>query len=289
MRNFMMLLLSLVALMLPSVSSALDVYGQVHPQRYTFFLTPNGGNALKAVNDKTAAMLDTAQKGNMRDALTVNAIQKEGYDAVGIAPFYPAERSQSTIRDDGNAVEAVTCIMTTVTVPNSTRNASMDRTWCKDEVGAEYIGFSGWLRQEAVQKACRVGEANCPVYLSLQGDDPTVRNDSVRFQPTQAPKMNTARIDEIKANGCALANEAIQLETHQPGNCKAITGIETRGSGPDNITAHFVTTTGETNNLEVSFDTAHTRTVMVRQGGSFYSQRLKDGKWVCVGAYGKCF
>lgn len=104
MRNIITLLLSLAVLILPSMSFALDVYGEVHPQRYTFFLTPQGGNALKAVNDKTAALLNTAQQGNMRDALTVNALQKEGYDRVGIAPFYPSDRSQSAIRDDGQAV-----------------------------------------------------------------------------------------------------------------------------------------------------------------------------------------
>jgi len=217
-RNFIMLLLSLTALTLPSVSSALDIYGQVHPQRYTFFLTPNAGNALKAVNDKTAAMLDTAQKGNMRDALTVNAIQKEGYDAVGIAPFYPAERGQSTIRDDGNAVKAVTCVMTTVTVPGSTRNASVDRTWCKDEVGAEYIGFNGWPLRSAVAKSCRVGDDDCPVYLTLQGDDPTVRDDSVKFTPAHPPEREISRVPQVKkpdpaiianlkTNGCDIINQ----------------------------------------------------------------------------------
>ena len=291
MRNFMMLILSLAALALPSVSSALDVYGQVHPQRYTFFLTPNGSNALKAVNDKAAAMLNKARKGNMNDALAVNAIQKEGYDAVGIAPFYPTERSQSTIRDDGNAVKAVTCVISTVTVPNRTRNASMDRTWCQDEVGAAYIGFSGWVNSDAVQKACRVGDADCPVYLSLQGDDPTVRNDSVRFKPSQTSKVDTSKIDEIKANGCVLANESVRLKTKTPGQCKTIINVEAPqpGSIPYKFVAHFQTDVDEAGIVEVTYDTPNLRMIQAKPVGTSYYQRFSEGKWVCTGAYGTCY
>lgn len=243
MRNIITLLLSLTVLMLPSMSFALDVYGEIHPQRYTFFLTPQGGNALKAVNDKTAALLNTAQQGNMRDALTVNALQKEGYDRVGIAPFYPSDRSQSAIRDDGQAVKAVTCVMTTVTVPNSTRKVTMDRTWCQDEVGAAYIGFSGWVHRDVVQKACRVGDADCPVYLSLQGDDPTVRNDSVRFVPAHPPKPQTLPkpapketdpaivskvVADLKANGCTIINKYKE----SPPQCGSVIEVVT-GKGMD--------------------------------------------------------
>ena len=181
MRNLFVLLLSTLVLTLPSVSSAMDVYGRVHPERYTFWLTPQGGAALGAVNTKMAGMLNTARPGSAQDALTVNNLQKQGYNAAGIAPFYPTERSQSTVRDDGKPVKVVTCLMSTV--PNLDQKSTMDRTWCADEVGAEYIGFSGWPKRETVMKACKVGEDDCPVYLSLQGDDPTVRNDSVRFIP----------------------------------------------------------------------------------------------------------
>lgn len=37
MRRFIMLSLSSVTLLIPAVSSALDVYGEIHPERYTFF------------------------------------------------------------------------------------------------------------------------------------------------------------------------------------------------------------------------------------------------------------
>lgn len=288
MRNIITLLLSLTLLMLPSMSFALDVYGEVHPQRYTFFLTPQGGNALKAVNDKTAALLNTAQQGNTRDALTVNALQKEGYDRVEIAPFYPSDRSQSAIRDDGQTVKAVTCVMTTVTVPNSTRKVTMDRTWCQDEVGAAYIGFSSWVHRDVVQKACRVGDADCPVYLSLQGDDPTIRNDAVRFRASRKPVGETSNVDELRANGCAMANESVRLDSGTPGRCSTITGIEA-SPGSKKMVAHFKTDTGESGTLEVTFDTPHSRTVMARPVGSFYTQSLKNGKWVCTGAYGACY
>ncbi|WP_198283684.1 hypothetical protein [Yersinia enterocolitica] len=44
MRRFIMLSLSSVTLLIPAVSSALDVYGEIHPERYTFFLNDKGGD-----------------------------------------------------------------------------------------------------------------------------------------------------------------------------------------------------------------------------------------------------
>lgn len=292
MRKFIILSLSIVTLLIPSVSSALVIYGKIHPERYTFFLNANGGNELKDINNKMVSiMMRKIGPGNMQDALIINNLQKEGYDSVGIASFAPESIQKSTIRDDDQPVKAVTCLMSTVTVPNSTRNVTMDRTWCKDEVGAEYIGFNGWPLRNVIAKSCRVGDDDCPVYLTLQGDDPTVRDDSVLFKPSQTSKVDTSKVDEIKANGCALANESVRLKTGTPGRCKVITKIDvpTPGTHPYTFVAHFQTDTGSSDWLEITFNTQNTREVEAKPVGTYYSQSLKEGKWVCVGAYGACY
>lgn len=292
MRKLIVLSLSTVALIMPSISSALDVYGKIHPERYTFFLNTDGGNGLKDINNKiVSTMMGKIGPGNMQDALIINNIQKEGYDSLGIAPFAPESIQKSTVRDDDQPVKAVTCLMSTVTVPNSTRTVTMDRTWCKDEVGAEYIGFNGWPLRSAIAKTCRVGDNDCPVYLSLQGDDPTVRNDSVRFKPSQTSKVDTSKIGEIKTNGCVLANESVRLQTKTPGQCKTITKVDAPqpGSHPYKFVAHFQTDADGVGIVEVTYDTPNLRMIQAKPVGAFYYQSFKEGKWVCTGAYGACY
>ncbi|WP_145586857.1 hypothetical protein [Yersinia rochesterensis] len=243
MRRFIMLSLSSVTLLIPAVSSALDVYGEIHPERYTFFLNDKGGDNLKRLNNKMVSAIGKVRPGNMQDALNMSNLQKEGYDSVGIASFVPDSIQKSTVRDDDQPVKAVTCLMSTVTVPHASRHITMERTWCKDEVGAEYIGFNGWPLRSAIAKSCRVGDNDCPVYLTLQNDDPTVRDDSVNFVPVHPPKPQALPepapketdpaivskvVADLKANGCAIINKYKQ----SPPQCGSVIEVVT-GKGMD--------------------------------------------------------
>ncbi|CQJ58350.1 hypothetical protein DVP43_04880 [Yersinia enterocolitica] len=243
MRRFIMLSLSGVTLLIPAVSSALDVYGEIHPERYTFFLNDKGGDNLKRLNNKMVSAIGKVRPGNMQDALNMSNLQKEGYDSVGIASFVPESVQKSTVRDDDQPVKAVTCLMSTVTVPHASRHITMERTWCKDEVGAEYIGFNGWPLRSAIAKSCRVGDNDCPVYLTLQNDDPTVRDDSVNFVPVHPPKPQALPepapketdpaivskvVADLKANGCAIINKYKQ----SPPQCGSVIEVVT-GKGMD--------------------------------------------------------
>ncbi len=243
MRRFIMLSLSSVTLLIPAVSSALDVYGEIHPERYTFFLNDKGGDNLKRLNNKMVSAIGKVRPGNMQDALNMSNLQKEGYDSVGIASFVPESVQKSTVRDDDQPVKAVTCLMSTVTVPHASRHITMERTWCKDEVGAEYIGFNGWPLRSAIAKSCRVGDNDCPVYLTLQNDDPTVRDDSVNFVPVHPPKPQALPepapketdpaivskvVADLKANGCAIINKYKQ----SPPQCGSVIEVVT-GKGMD--------------------------------------------------------
>ena len=52
MRKLVVLSLSSAALFIPLVSSAMTIHGDIHPERYTFFLTQEGSNQLKQANDR---------------------------------------------------------------------------------------------------------------------------------------------------------------------------------------------------------------------------------------------
>ncbi|EKN4146635.1 hypothetical protein ACR82P_000275 [Yersinia enterocolitica] len=252
MRRFIMLSLSSVTLLIPAVSSALDVYGEIHPERYTFFLNDKGGDNLKRLNNKMVSAIGKVRPGNMQDALNMSNLQKEGYDSVGIASFVPESIQKSTVRDDDQPVKAVTCLMSTVTVPHSSRHITMERTWCKDEVGAEYIGFNGWPLRSAIAKSCRVGDNDCPVYLTLQNDDPTVRDDSVNFVPVHPPKSQALPepapketdpaivskvVADLKANGCAIINKYKQSSPQCGSVIEVVTG---KGMDRDGVRSYEI-------------------------------------------------
>ncbi len=243
MYRFITLSFGAAALLIPSLASAMKVYGDIHPDRYTFFLNEKGSNDLKTVNDKMIDAMGKVRPGNMQDALNINNLQKEGFDTTGIAPFSPDDIQSSTVRDDGKPVKAVTCIMSTVTVPHTTRTLTMDRTWCKDEVGAEYVGFNGWLLKSAVAKSCHVGDADCPVYLSLQKDDPTLRDDSVQFTPLHPIKPKAVKtvgvkkadpeiVANLKANGCDIINQ-YKKAPPKCGSVLAVTGGGVSADSPE--------------------------------------------------------
>lgn len=89
MRKLVVLSLSSAALFIPLVSSAMTIHGDIHPERYTFFLTQEGSNQLKQANDRIA-------KNPQAYTLDVNH--------TGIQPF-------DAVRWDGKPVKAVTCVL----------------------------------------------------------------------------------------------------------------------------------------------------------------------------------
>lgn len=211
MRNLFVLLLSMLILMLPCVSSAMNVQGQVHRDRYTFILNEKGSEALMNLNNRMFAFYQSSDAHNEGARYTIS---QSGYDSLGVAPAPQGISQRLTVRDDGKSVKALTCVMSTVAVSTVTT----DQIWCKDEVGAEYIGFKAWPHRDIVERACRVGEDDCPVYLSLQGDDPTGRDDSVTFTPVHPPKREISRVPQVKkpdpaiianlkTNGCDIINQ----------------------------------------------------------------------------------
>lgn len=56
MHKLIVLSLSSVALLIPSISSALTIHGDIHPERYTFFLTQEGSSQLKQANDRLSGL-----------------------------------------------------------------------------------------------------------------------------------------------------------------------------------------------------------------------------------------
>ena len=117
MRKLVVLSLSSAALFIPLVSSAMTIHGDIHPGRYTFFLTQEGSNQLKQANDRIA-------KNPQAYTLDVNH--------TGIQPF-------DAVRWDGKPVKAVTCVLVDGVM------MGQKATWsqCKDESGAEYFGNKG--------------------------------------------------------------------------------------------------------------------------------------------------
>ncbi|WP_312805781.1 hypothetical protein [Atlantibacter hermannii] len=228
MRNLVVLLLIMLILTLPCVSSAMNVQGQVHRDRYTFILNEKGSEALMSLNNRMAAFYRSSDANNKAARY---AISQSGYDGLGVAPA-PLGISQSlTVRDDGKPVKALTCVMSTVAISTITT----DELWCKDEVGAEYIGFNAWPHHDIVQRACRVDVDDCPVYLSLQGDDPTVRDDSAAFTPLHPPKPvvshqpqmkkpDPAIIALLKAQGCKIINRYNKKDVPKCGSVLDVTG-----------------------------------------------------------------
>lgn len=211
MRNTLIFILCTLMLALSGVSSAMTVRGKIHPERYTFFLNEKGGTDLMHLNNRMIAFYQSGDAGDVGARYTIS---ESGYRDLGVAPAPLGTSENASIRDDGKPVKALTCIMSTVPVSTVTT----EQLWCKDDVGAEYIGFKSWPHRDIVKSACKVGDDNCPVYFSLQGDDPTVRDDSVRFTPVHLPKREISKapqvkepdpaiIANLKTNGCDIINQ----------------------------------------------------------------------------------
>ncbi|WP_105608315.1 hypothetical protein [Cronobacter sakazakii] len=232
-------LVLLPALLLPALSFAITIQGHIHPERYTFFLTENGGEILRDMNN---------------EAVSVKLNNKAGFDAVAqskaaaanISPLLYAASplEQNFIRYDGKPVKALTCLITTRTMPGQNKNYAWEETYCLDETGAAYIGTKGWPSRTIYSKTCAVGATDCPVYLRMNNDPPTLRNDSVQYVPysrehvtvqkesNPAPKPATTEtvaeqdgyvVSFVKASNCA--DNKLIVKNTSSGKSAVIAGL----------------------------------------------------------------
>lgn len=173
------------ALSFPAFSFAITIQGNIHPERFTFFLTEKGGEMLRDMNNEAVSV-----KLNNKAGFNAEAQSKAA--AANISPLLYAASplEQNFIRYDGKPVKALTCLITTRTMPGQNKNYAWEETYCLDETGAAYIGTKGWPFRTIFSKSCAVGAADCPVYLSMNNDPPTLRNDTVQYVPYNRERMN---------------------------------------------------------------------------------------------------
>lgn len=203
------LTMSLILMLSCFHSFAMVIKGDVHPERYTFFLNDQGAEALRNINNLNLKLRTNSGNIPLLKELENNV------NKVGINSKEDPIWKKGNVRWDNKPPVALTCLISTTPIGNVYK----DFTYCADETGAEYIGLKGWPVQQALEKTCKVGQSDCPVYLALQGDDPTTRNDSVQFSPrpsvpaSTAPKKDMAEVERItsylKDNGCAVINDAM--------------------------------------------------------------------------------
>lgn len=232
-------LVLLPALLFPALSSAITIQGHIHPERYTFFLTENGGEMLRDMNNEAVSV-----KLNNKAGFNAEAQSKAA--AANISPLLYAASplEQNFIRYDGKPVKALTCLITTRTMPGQNKNYAWEETYCLDETGAAYIGTKGWPSRTIFSKSCAVGAADCPVYLSMDNDPPTLRNDAVQYVPysrervtgqkesTPAPKSTTTDtvaeqdgyvVSFVKASTCA--DNKLMVKNTGSGKSAVIAGL----------------------------------------------------------------
>lgn len=178
MMRFISRLVLFSTLSFPVFSFAITVQGHIHPERYTFFLTEKGGEMLRDMNNEAVNVKRSGKA--MASADVQNKVA-----AANISPLlYPgAPLEQNFIRYDGKPVKALTCLITTRTMPGQNKNYAWEETYCLDETGAAYIGTKGWPSRTIFDRSCEVGATDCPVYFGLSNDPPTMRNDSVQYVP----------------------------------------------------------------------------------------------------------
>lgn len=151
------------ALLFPALSSAVVIPGNIHHGRYTFFLTEEGGEMLRDMNDAAVRV-----KLNNKAGFAVEAQRMAA--AANISPLLYAASplEENFIRYDSKPVKALTCLITSRNMPGTNKNYSWEETYCLDETGAAYIGTQGWPSRTIFDKSCGVGASDCPVYLSLK-------------------------------------------------------------------------------------------------------------------------
>jgi hypothetical protein len=129
-------------------------------------------------------------------------------------------------------------------MPGQNKNYAWEETYCLDETGAAYIGNKGWPSRTIFSKSCAVGAVDCPVYLSMNNDPPTMRNDAVQYVPysrervsgqtgrNPEPKLTTTEtvteqdgyvVSIVKASNCT--DNKLIVKNKNSGNTAAIAGL----------------------------------------------------------------
>lgn len=185
MTEFISRLFIISVLSFPALSFAITIPGNIHPERYTFFLTDRGGEMLREMNDAAVSV-----KLNNKVGFSAEAQSKAA--AANISPLLYAASplEQNFIRYDSKPVKALTCLVTTRTMPGQNKNYTWEETYCLDETGAAYIGTKGWPSRAIVEKSCEAGVPSCPVYLGLNNDPPTMRNDAAQYIPYNSKRVS---------------------------------------------------------------------------------------------------
>lgn len=207
MTEFISRLFVISVLSFPALSFAITIPGNIHPERYTFFLTDSGGEMLREMNDAAVSV-----KLNNKVGFSAEAQSKAA--AANISPLLYAASplEQNFIRYDSKPVKALTCLVTTRTMPGQNKNYTWEETYCLDETGAAYIGTKGWPSRAIVEKSCEVGVPSCPVYLGLNNDPPTMRNDAAQYIP-----YNSKRVSRNKESNSQLKPAAGEMVAEQDG------------------------------------------------------------------------
>lgn len=185
MTEFISRLFIISVLSFPALSFAITIPGNIQPERYTFFLTDNGGEMLREMNDAAVSV-----KLNNKIGFSAEAQSKAATANISPLLYAASPLEQNFIRYDDKPVRALTCLITTRTMPGQNKNYSWEETYCLDETGAAYIGTKGWPSRTIFSKSCAVGAADCPVYLSMNNDPPTLRNDTVQYVPYNRERVN---------------------------------------------------------------------------------------------------
>lgn len=207
MTEFISRLFIISVLSFPALSFAITIPGNIHPERYTFFLTDRGGEMLREMNDAAVSV-----KLNNKVGFSAEAQSKAA--AANISPLLYAESplEQNFIRYDSKPVKALTCLVTTRTMPGQNKNYTWEETYCLDETGAAYIGTKGWPSRAIVEKSCEAGVPSCPVYLGLNNDPPTMRNDAAQYIP-----YNSKRVSRNKESNSQPKPAAGEMVAEQDG------------------------------------------------------------------------
>ncbi|EKY3245604.1 hypothetical protein L7A00_002846 [Enterobacter cloacae] len=207
MTEFISRLFVISVLSFPALSFAITIPGNIHPERYTFFLTDRGGEMLREMNDAAVNV-----KLNNKVGFSAEAQSKAA--AANISPLLYAASplAQNFIRYDSKPVKALTCLVTTRTMPGQNKNYTWEETYCLDETGAAYIGTKGWPSRAIVEKSCEVGVPSCPVYLGLNNDPPTMRNDAAQYIP-----YNSKRVSRNKESNSQPKPAAGEMVAEQDG------------------------------------------------------------------------
>lgn len=277
--------LGTLALLLPTLTQATTLSREDHPERYTFFLNAKGSHELKKINDEMAELMLDFSVENSQDALKANTLQNQSYQLTGIAPAIPQHNQPSRVRDDGNPVKALTCSLMTLHI----NQMQGQKIRCKDEVGAEYIGFNGWPSRHLIAKTCQVGELKCPVYLTLRGDSPTQRDDSVEFVAKTSPKPREHKYSDIPTRGCEWVDISIKLGSGKNAQCQSMGKMTFERN---KVTAPYTTKTGQSGSLIVTIEKRNStdmRYVRATPDGKELMQIYKEGRWICNQTGGKCY